>query len=172
MEQIKKEEDEEATTKEVQAGREGITRQMLAAAQALTPRYGIELIDVRIKRINYVDQVRQRVFERMITERQRIAAQLRSEGEGLKAEILGAMQKQLDSIQSGAYRRAQEIRGQADAEATQIFGRAFNQDPEFYSFTRTLELYQAYPNAESTVILTTDSDYYRYIKGTLRETGR
>jgi membrane protease subunit HflC len=128
------------------------------------PQYGIELVDVRIKRLNYVESVREKVYARMISERKRIAAQFRSEGEGRSAEILGAMEKELRQIRSGAYRRAQEVRGKADAEATRIYGEAYGRDPEFYAFSRTLEAYKEGQNKNSTLILTTDSDYYRYLK--------
>lgn len=158
-------EDIEGATEPLRAGRQAITRQMLASARELTPRYGIELVDIRIKRINYVEQVRVRVYERMISERQRIAAQLRSEGEGRRAEIMGQMEKELARIRSQAYRKAQEIKGQADAEATRVYGAAYSQDPEFYAMTKTLETYQEYPNAESTLILTTEADFFRYLKG-------
>ncbi len=160
-------EDVEGASQPVKLGREAITRQMLAAAEKLTPRYGIKLVDIRIKRINYVEQVRKRVFERMISERQRIAAQLRSEGEGSKAEILGQMEKELARIRSLAYRRAQEIKGQADAEATKIYGEAYGRDPDFYALTKTLDVYQNYPNDDSTLILTTESDFFKYLKGTV-----
>jgi membrane protease subunit HflC len=139
---------------------------MLAEAGKLTPRYGIELVDIRIKRINYVESVRTRVFDRMISERQRIAAQLRSEGEGRKAEILGQMQKELARIRSQAFRRAQEIKGEADAEATTVYGKAYGKDPEFYALSRTLQAYEEYPHQASTMILTTDSDFFKYLKGT------
>jgi len=158
----------EADQAEVKTGRLGITRKMLAEAQKLTPSYGIELVDIRIKRINYVDSVRQRVFDRMISERQRIAAQLRSEGEGRRAEILGQMQKELARIRSLAFRRAQEVKGAADAEATQIYGQAYSQDPEFYSLSRTLQAYEDYPNQASTMVLTTNSDFFKYLKGSNR----
>jgi membrane protease subunit HflC len=145
-------------------GREKITRAILAEASKAMPAFGMELVDVRIKRINYVERVRQKVYERMISERKRKAAQFRSEGEGKKAAILGQMEKELKSIVSGAYRTAEEIRGEADAEATRIYGEAYGQDPEFYAFFKTLETYKeaAYKNAS--VILGTDSDYYRFLK--------
>jgi len=155
----------EATAREtIVLGREKITRAILAEASKAMPAFGMELVDVRIKGINYVEQVRTKVYERMISERKRKAAQFRSEGEGKKAEILGQMEKELKSIVSGAYRTAEEIRGKADAEATKIYGEAFNQDPEFYAFFKTLETYKeaAYKNAF--VVLGTDSDYYRFLK--------
>ncbi len=156
----------EAAPLVVQQGRLGITREMLAQASKLTPRYGIELVDIRIKRINYVESVRERVFQRMISERERIASQLRSEGEGARAEILGQMKKELARITSQAFRRAQEIKGAADAEATKVYGEAYGRDPDFYALSRTLQSYEDYPNATSTMVLTTDSDFFRYLKST------
>ena len=155
----------EATALEtVRLGREKITRAILLEASKAMPAFGMDLVDVRIKRINYIERVRTKVYERMVSERKRKAAQFRSEGEGQKAEILGEMDKELKSIISGAYRTAEEIRGEADAEATRIYGDAYGQDPDFYAFFKTLETYKeaAYKNAF--VILGTDSDYYRFLK--------
>jgi len=154
----------EELKKQVSRGREELTRTILAEARKVIPQYGIELVDVRIKRLNYVESVREKVYARMISERKRIAARFRSEGEGRSAEILGTMEKELRQIRSAAYRRAQEIRGKADAEATQVYGDAYNRNPEFYAFSRTLEAYKEGQNKESVLILTTDSDYYRYLK--------
>jgi membrane protease subunit HflC len=133
-------------------------------AREVVPQYGIELVDVRIKRLDYVESVREKVYARMISERKRIAARFRSEGEGQSAEILGTMEKELRQIRSTAYRRVQEVRGKADAEAARVYGVAYGEDPEFYAFSRTLEAYEERQNSNSTVILTTDSDYYRYLK--------
>jgi membrane protease subunit HflC len=155
---------EEELKKKIARGREEITRIILAEARKIIPQYGIELVDVRIKRLNYVESVREKVYARMISERKRIAARFRSEGEGRSAEILGTMEKELRQIRSTAYRRVQEVRGKADAEATRIYGAAYNRDPEFYAFSRTLEAYKEGQNKNSTLILTTDSDYYRYLK--------
>jgi len=154
----------EELKKEVVRGREEITRTILAEARKVIPQYGIELVDVRIKRLDYVESVREKVYARMTSERKRIAAQFRSEGEGRSAEILGTMEKELRQIRSTAYRRVQEIRGKADAEATRVYGAAYSGDPEFYAFSRTLEAYKEGQNKNSVVILTTDSDYYRYLK--------
>jgi membrane protease subunit HflC len=154
----------EEVTRPLEVGREKITRAMLQAASKLTPEFGIELVDVRIKRINYVDSVLKKVFERMISERKRIAAQYRSEGEGEAARINGEMQKELKRISSEAFRTAQEVRGKADAEATKIYGNAYNQDPGFYSFSKTLELYREQEHSKTRMILTTDSDFYKYLK--------
>jgi membrane protease subunit HflC len=155
---------EEELKKEIARGREEITRTILIEAQKIIPQYGIELVDVRIKRLDYVESVREKVYERMISERKRIAAQFRSEGEGRSAEILGTMEKELRQIRSTAYRRVQEIQGQADADATRIYGQAYNRNPEFYAFLRTLESYKENTNKNSVLILTTDSDFYQYIK--------
>src|SRR3990172_918075 len=154
----------EELKKQVIRGREDLTRTILTEARKVIPQYGIELVDVRIKRLNYVESVREKVYARMISERKRIAAKFRSEGEGRSAEILGTMEKELRQIRSTAYRRVQEIRGKADAEATRVYGAAYSGDPEFYAFSRTLEAYKEGQNKNSVVILTTDSDYYRYLK--------
>jgi membrane protease subunit HflC len=154
----------EELTKQIARGREEITRTILAEARKIIPQYGIELVDVRIKRLNYVDSVQEKVYARMISERKRIAARFRSEGEGRSAEILGTMEKELRQIRSVAYRKVQEVRGNADAEATRVYGSAYNSDPEFYAFSRTLEAYKEAQNKNSVLILTTDSDYYRYLK--------
>jgi membrane protease subunit HflC len=162
---------EEELKKKIARGREEITRIILAEARKIIPQYGIELVDVRIKRLDYVESVREKVYARMISERKRIAARFRSEGEGRSAEILGTMEKELRSIRSTAYRRVQETRGKADAEATKIYGNAYNRDPEFYAFSRTLEAYKEGQNKNSVMILTTDSDYYRYLKEAARIPG-
>ncbi|MEI8188422.1 MAG: protease modulator HflC [candidate division NC10 bacterium] len=154
----------EELTKQVTRGREEITRTILTEARKVILQYGIELVDVRIKRLNYVESVREKVYVRMISERKRIAARFRSEGEGRSAEILGTMEKELRSIRSTAYRRVQETRGKADAEATRVYGTAYSRDPEFYAFSRTLEAYKEGQNKNSMLILTTDADYYRYLK--------
>lgn len=147
-------------------GRDDIMAGILEKAQASTPEYGIELIDVQIKRINYVEQVRTRVYERMINERKKVAAQYRSEGEGEKAEILGKMQRELKEISSEAYRKALEIRGAADAEAASIYANAYNQDKDFYAFLRTLESYKKSIKDNGRLVISTDSDYYKYLKKT------
>jgi membrane protease subunit HflC len=163
LEAIPKEREEELK-REIARGREEITRIILTNARKIIPQYGIELVDVRIKRLDYVESVRQKVYERMISERKRIAAQFRSEGEGRSAEILGEMERELRNIRSMAYRQVQEIQGKGDAEATRIYGRAYNKDPEFYAFLRTLESYKEGASDKSMLVLTTDSDFYRYLK--------
>lgn len=146
-------------------GREKLEQEILAAAAKQTPELGIELVDVRLKRINYIDSVRAQVENRMISERQSIAERFRSEGMGRSQEILGEMQRELRTIRSDAERQAAEIRGKADAEATRIYGEAYGADPEFYAFMRTLESYQALgPN--TTLMLGGDSEFFRYIEST------
>lgn len=150
-----------------QKGRGQLEKEMLASASRLMPGLGIELVDVRIKRINYIDSVRAQVENRMIAERQSIAARFRSEGEGRSQEILGQMERQLRGIRSEAQRQAQEIVGKADAEATRIYGRAFGADPEFYAFFRTLESYDAI-GENTTLMISADSDFFRYLESTRR----
>lgn len=145
-------------------GREKITREMLANASNLVPEFGIELLDIRIKRINYVDSVQEKVFDRMISERKRIAAQYRSEGEGERAAVLGQMERELAKINSEAFRTSQELRGKADAEATRIYAEAFGQDVGFFEFYRTLDFYKNFNNPKSSFVLTTEADIFRYLK--------
>jgi membrane protease subunit HflC len=149
---------------EVKFGREKITRDILNEASPMVPQFGIELVDVRIKRVNYVEEVRRKVYARMISERKRIAEKYRSEGQGKKAEIEGRREKELQKITSQAYQRAQEIMGKADAEATRIYAQAYRKDPEFYSFLRTLDTYRGTLNEQTWLILTSDSDFYKYLK--------
>jgi len=151
-------------TSPIEVGREGLTRQIVEEASAPLERYGIDLIDVRIKRLNYIASVQQQVFNRMISERQRIAAQYRSEGEGVSAEILGQSEKQLAEITSEANRAAEVIRGEAEAEATAIFNEAFGIDPEFYAFYRTLDSYRKTIAANMTLFLSRDSAFFRYLE--------
>jgi membrane protease subunit HflC len=148
----------------VQYGREKISRGILEEAALLVPQFGIELVDVRIKRLNYVERVREGVYARMIAERERVAEQYRSEGEGVRAEIEGRRAKELQRITSEAYRTAQEIKGKADAEATKVYADAYNKGPEFYSFLRTLEIYEDTMDENTQLIMTTDSDFYKYMK--------
>jgi modulator of FtsH protease HflC len=148
-------------------GRERLEQEMLAAASRLMPELGIELVDVRIKRINYIDSVRRQVETRMIAERQSIAERFRSEGQGKSQEILGDMERQLRTIRSEAERQAAEVRGRADAEATRIYGEAYGADPEFYAFFRTLESYRNLGD-NSTLMLDSESDFFRYLQSTRR----
>jgi len=147
-------------------GREEILASLLEKARASTPEYGIELIDVQFKRVNYIEQVRRSVYERMINERKKVATQYRSEGEGEKADILGQMGRELKEIRSEAQRQALEIRGRGDAEATAIYARAYNRDKEFYAFIRTLESYKKAIGNNGRLVISTDSDFYKYLKKT------
>src|SRR6056297_2496101 len=144
-------------------GRELLEQEILTRAKRLMPELGIELADVRIKRVNYIDSVRREVESRMIAERQSIAERFRAEGQGRAQEILGEMQRELQRIRSEAAREAEEIRGNADAEATRIYGESYGADPEFYAFFRTLESYRAL-GANSTIMLDADSDFFRYLE--------
>jgi len=148
----------------IDVGRKLLEGAILEKAKILAPQYGIEIVDVRIKRINYVEDVRNKVYDRMIAERKRAAEKYRSEGQGKSAEIEGQVAKELKAITSEAYREAQIITGKADAEAISIYAAAYSQNPDFYSFLKTLETYRATIDEKSTVILTTDSDYYKYLK--------
>ena len=149
---------------EISIGRKKITQMMREKVQQTVPQYGIELIDVQIKRINYVDEVREKVFTRMISERQRISEKYKSEGEGEAANISGQKQKELERIQSEAYKEAEQIKGAADAQAIQIYADAHGKDPEFFAFLQTLETYRKSTNASTKLILTTDSELYKYLK--------
>ena len=153
------------TTYAVDVGRANITKGILAQAQTKLTPFGIELVDVKIKRINYVEQVRDSVYGRMIAERKQIAEKFRSEGKGEARKILGEKERDLKRITSEAYKTAQEIKGKADAESTRIFAEAFGRDPEFYSFSKTLELYGEALDKESELILSTDSEFFKYLKG-------
>jgi membrane protease subunit HflC len=146
-----------------QLGRELLESGILERARDSMPALGIELQDVRIKRVNYIDSVRRQVESRMTAERQSIAERFRSEGKGRSQEVLGNMERELRRIRSEAEREAEEIRGNADAAATRIYGEAFGADPEFYSFFRTLESYRAL-GENSTLMLRADSDFFRYLE--------
>lgn len=152
----------------IETGRERIAQIILEKSSEITPEFGVELKDVRIKRINYVEEVQRKVFDRMIAERQRIAAKYRSEGDGKSAEIRGEKEKELKRIQSGAYRTAQEIKGKADAEATRIYALAYNRDPEFYQFMKTLDTYRTGLDKETWLLLSTESEFLKYLRSSVR----
>ena len=156
---------EQQTTYAVDVGRANITKGILDQAQPKLTPFGIELVDVKIKRINYVEQVRKSVYGRMIAERKQIAEKFRSEGKGEARKILGEKERDLKRITSEAYKTAQELKGAADAESTRIFADAFGRDPEFYSFMKTLELYGEALGKDSELVLSTDSDFFKYLKG-------
>ena len=155
------------TLQEIKYGREKITNEILAAAAPRTLELGIELLDLKLKRINYVEEVQRKIFERMITERKRIADKFRSEGQGEASKILGNKGRELKKIQSGAYKTAQEIKGKADAEATAIYAKAYNQSRdsrEFYSFLKTMETYNSTLSEKDWLILSTKSDFFKYLR--------
>ena len=149
----------------IEVGREKITQGILDQAQPKLAQFGIELVDVKIKRINYVEEVRKSVYGRMIAERKQIAEKFRSEGKGEARKIQGDKERDLQQITSEAYKTAQEIKGKADAKATKIFADAFGIDPEFYSFTKTLEVYKEVLDKDNSLVLSTDSEFLKYFKG-------
>jgi len=156
---------EEADLQRPKKGRGQLEKDILATAVQQMPNIGIEIVDVRIKRINYIESVRGQVESRMISERQSIAARFRSEGEGRSQEILGNMEKELRRISSEAERRAQEIIGAADAQATKIFGEAYGRDPAFYAFSKTLESYSTL-GENTTLMIDAKSDFFKYLEST------
>ena len=150
---------------QVFVGRDNIDNGILNSARPKLEKFGIELMDVKIKRVNYVEEVRTSVYERMIAERKQIAQKFRSEGRGEAQKILGEKERDLKRIESEAYRTAQEVKGKADAESTKLYAEAFEMDPEFYSFTKTLEVYSEAMTDNSSIILSTDSEIFKYLKG-------
>ena len=149
----------------IKTGRELIMKGILEQAQPKLAQFGIELVDVKIKRINYVTEVRDSVYARMIAERKQIAEKFRSEGHGEAQKITGEKERDLKRITSEAYRKAQELQGKADAEATKIYAKAFGADPAFYSFIKTLEVYNEALGKDTSIILSTDSELFKYLKG-------
>jgi len=145
-------------------GREKITKQIMEQAQPKLAKFGIELVDVKIKRINYVEQVRDSVYGRMIAERKQIAEKFRSEGMGEARKILGEKERDLKRITSEAYKIAEEIKGKADAESTKLYAQAFGVDPDFYSFIKTLEIYSEALDKDTSLVLSTDSEFFKYLK--------
>lgn len=145
-------------------GREQLTREILADAQKGIETLGIKLVDVRIKRLNYIEEVRSKVEERMISERQRVAEHFRSQGAGRSAEIDGETEREQQRIASEGRRKAVEIRGRADAEATTIYGTAYGKDAEFYAFFRTLESYGDGIGENTTLMVRADSEFYKYVQ--------
>jgi membrane protease subunit HflC len=149
----------------ITTGREKITKLILKQAQPKLAKFGIELVDVKIKRINYVEEVRNSVYGRMIAERKQIAEKFRSEGKGEAQKILGEKERDLKKITSEAYKTAQEIKGKGEAEATKLYAEAYGVNPEFFSFIRTLEIYNEALDKDSTLVLSTDSEFFKYFKG-------
>ena len=154
-----------SSTYTIETGREAITQGIMKQAQPKLAQFGIELVDVKLKRINYVEQVRDSVYGRMIAERKQIAEKFRSEGKGEAQKILGEKERDLKQITSEAYRTAQEIRGKADAEVTKIYADAYGVDPEFYSFSKTLEIYGEAFDKNNSLILSTKSEFLKYLNG-------
>jgi membrane protease subunit HflC len=152
----------------IQKGRKLVEQEIFAEAAAKVRVFGIELLDIRFKRINYNESVRPKIYDRMISERRQIAERFLSEGNGEAARIRGNRVRDLNKIQSEAYRQVEEIRGVADAKATEIYARAYNQSPEsvaFYEFTRTMQSYKSIIAENTTLVLSTDSDLFKFLKG-------
>jgi len=148
----------------VAVGRSQIAQIILEKAARITPEFGIELVDVRFKRINYVETVQQKVFERMVSERKRIAERSRSEGQGRAAEIRGQKERDMLSASSAGYKSAQEIKGAADAKATTIYASAYGRDPDLYQFLKSMETLNASLDEKTWLILSTDSELLKYLK--------
>jgi membrane protease subunit HflC len=155
---------DEGAKKEIMAGRVALEKEVLDNAQARTEVLGIEILDFQFKRTNYADVDRPKVYERMISERKRIAEEYRSEGAGEAARISGSKDKDLKEITPEAYRQAQEIRGKADAEAADVYAKAYNRDPEFYRFLKTMEVYRTTLDKETILMLSTDGEFLKYLK--------
>jgi membrane protease subunit HflC len=152
---------------DIKLGREKLTRLIIEAASPRLRVLGIELLDLRFKRINYVEEVQKKIYERMITERKRIADKFRSEGQGEAAKIIGDKERELKKIQSEAYRKAQEIKGKADAEATTIYARAYNQSNEsrsFYQFLKTMDTFKNTLSEKDWLLLSTDGEFFRFLQ--------
>ncbi len=164
--QTEGEAEDETTLSQIAKGRGDIREEILRNAQARTADLGIEILDVEFKRINYVAEVQRKVYERMISERQRIADRFRSEGQGEAFRIRGTKDKELLRIGSEAYRTAQEIKGIADAEATKIYASAYNKSADtrnFYTFIKSMEAYEATLDAGTSLVLSTDGEFYQYL---------
>jgi membrane protease subunit HflC len=158
----------------IQKGRKLVEQEIFAAAAEKVRVFGIELLDIRFKRINYNESVRPKIYDRMISERRQIAERFLSEGNGEAARIRGNRVRDLNKIQSEAYRQVEEIRGVADAKATEIYAKAYNQSPEavgFYEFTRTMQSYRSIIAANTTLVLSTDSDLFKFLKGMTPDDG-
>ncbi len=151
----------------ISRGRSALESDIYETSKVKLEEYGIKLLDVRFKRVNYNQTVERQIYQRMISERKQIADRFRSEGAGEAAKILGKMEKELNTIESEAYKQVQTIMGDADAKATEIYASAYNQSPdaaEFYEFSKTMELYPEMIGGKSTVVLSTDSDLFKYLK--------
>ena len=149
----------------INLGRDEITKRILKQASEKLTQFGIELVDVKIKRINYIENVRQAVYNRMIAERNQIAEKYRAEGMGEASNIRGEKEKELQVIKSQAYKNSQTIKGEADATATKIYADAYGEDPEFYAFVKTMEVYKETLKKDTSLVLSTNSDFMKYFKG-------
>lgn len=152
----------------IQKGRALVEQEIFTAAAEKVDVFGIELLDIRFKRINYNESVRPKIYDRMISERRQIAERFLSEGNGEAARIRGNRVRELNKIQSEAYRQVEEIRGVADAKATEIYAQAYNQSAEaveFYEFTRTMQAYRSIIAKDTTLVLSTDSEIFKFLKG-------
>ncbi|WP_339925413.1 protease modulator HflC [uncultured Cyclobacterium sp.] len=152
---------------EIEVGRDEIEDIILQKANERTSDLGVRILDFRFKRMNYVDEVRDRVYDRMISERNRIADQFRSEGQGGARKILGDKERDLAQIQSEAIRQGEEIRGRADAEATEIYASAYNrnrQSIDLYKFLRSMEALENSMDEETSLVISSDSDLFKYLK--------
>lgn len=159
--------EDETTLDEIRFGRNKIRMEVLEAAQTRTGDLGIEILDVQFKRINYVEDVQRKVYERMIAERRRIADRFRSEGEGEASRIRGEKERELQRIRSAAYRQAREIKGDADALATSIYSAAYDRSADsraFYQFLKTMEIYESTLDEETSLILSTEGEFYKFLK--------
>jgi membrane protease subunit HflC len=148
-------------------GRSKIEDEIKKEAAVKLAEFGVELLDLRLRRVNYNPDVLDRIYQRMISERRQIAQRFRSEGEGEAARIAGQKERDLNEIQSTAYRKVQEIRGESDAKATEIYARAYTQNPqasEFYAFLKSMETYRRALAKDSTLILSTESDLFNLLK--------
>jgi membrane protease subunit HflC len=155
---------EAESMREIELGRNKITRLILEHVQHVVPDYGIELVDIQIQRVNYIESVQAKVFDRMISERKRIADRHRSEGQGKSAEVRGKKERELKVIESEAYRKTQESMGKADAEAATIYAQAYNRNPELYRFLKTMETYHSTIDKDSWLVLSTSADAFRYLQ--------
>jgi membrane protease subunit HflC len=149
---------------QVTTGRSKIAQVILEKAAKITPEFGIELVDVRFKRLNYVDTVQQKVFERMVSERKRIAERSRSEGQGRAAEIRGQKERDVLAASSVGYKTAQELKGAADAQAAAVYAQAYNKDPDLYQFLKSMETLSASMDEKATLVLSTDSELLKFLK--------
>ena len=148
----------------IERGRQAIAGEILASAAEKVGLYGIELVDFQVKEVQYVETVRNRVFDRMKSERQQIASKYRAEGQKFSSEMEGRIERERNRILSEAYRKAETLKGEAEAEAARIYAQAYGQDPEFYRFWKTLEIYEQSVSDNFTIVLGTDSDLFRYLK--------